>query len=113
MASSRRRRTRKPRRTKYKNEEKPVNLAFKSATSTDDSPESCSTESNSFDHVSSNGCSTPKGPRFQIPRILTCPPAPKKRRVLSDCSLKRVPIAFFAPPDIELFFLFALRDSVA
>ncbi|XP_059668912.1 cyclin-dependent protein kinase inhibitor SMR9-like [Cornus florida] len=58
----------------------------------------------------SPGCSTPKAQRFRIPEILTCPPAPKKRRIVSNCSLQRTPIAFFAPPDIELFFFFALRD---
>ncbi|KAF8395848.1 hypothetical protein HHK36_019802 [Tetracentron sinense] len=58
--------------------------------------------------MSTDGCSTPKGQRFRIPKILPCPPAPKKRRVASNCSSKRSPIAFFAPPDLELFF-FALR----
>ncbi|KAE8656683.1 putative heteroproteinous nuclear ribonucleoprotein [Hibiscus syriacus] len=56
-------------------------------------------------------CSTPKAKRFRIPEIDTCPPAPKKRRPLpSNCSLRRTPIAFFAPPDIELFFVCAFRD---
>ncbi|XVF04726.1 hypothetical protein REPUB_Repub05bG0109900 [Reevesia pubescens] len=55
-------------------------------------------------------CSTPKAQRFRIPEIDTCPPAPKKQRVLSNCSLQRTPIAFFAPPDLELFFFFALGD---
>ncbi|KAJ7964096.1 Cyclin-dependent protein kinase inhibitor SMR13 [Quillaja saponaria] len=59
---------------------------------------------------STSDCSTPKAQRFRIPEILTCPPAPKKQRVLSNCSLHRSPIAFFAPPDIELFFFFELRD---
>lgn len=58
--------------------------------------------------VISSGCSTPKGQRFQIPEILSCPRAPMKRRVLQNCSVRRGPIAFFAPPDIELFFLYAL-----
>ncbi|KAK6925628.1 hypothetical protein RJ641_007347 [Dillenia turbinata] len=48
--------------------------------------------------VSSNGCSTPKGKRFRIPEIGTCPPAPKKRRLVWTCSAERSPIAFFAPP---------------
>ncbi|GFZ13016.1 RNA-binding (RRM/RBD/RNP motifs) family protein [Actinidia rufa] len=60
-----------------------------------------------------SGCSTPRGHRFQIPEILTCPPAPKKRRALPNCSIRRTPIAFFAPPDIEHFFLFALRHIPA
>lgn len=64
---------------------------------------------------SGSGCSTPKAQRFRIPEIVTCPPAPKKQRVVSNCSsLQRNPssrpIAFFAPPDLELFFFFALRD---
>ncbi|XVE78897.1 hypothetical protein DITRI_Ditri14bG0015100 [Diplodiscus trichospermus] len=55
-------------------------------------------------------CSTPKAQRFRIPAMDTCPPAPKKQRVVSNCPLQRTPIAFFAPPDIELFFFFAHRD---
>lgn len=56
------------------------------------------------------GCSTPKAKKFRIPKILTCPPAPKKRRpAASNCSLRRNPISFFAPPDLELFF-FAVHD---
>ncbi|KAE8728372.1 CCAAT-binding transcription factor family protein [Hibiscus syriacus] len=65
------------------------------------------------DHISTttiNPCSTPKAPRFRIPEVDTCPLAPKKQRVLSNCSLQRTPIAFFAPPDLELFFFFAHRD---
>lgn len=64
-----------------------------------------------------NGCSTPKGQKFRIPEISTCPPAPKKRRLdesqspssASSFSVRRSPIAFFAPPDLELFFHRALR----
>lgn len=63
--------------------------------------------SNGAEFISS-GCSTPKGQRSRIPEILTCPRAPMKRRVVQNCSVRRGPIAFFAPPDIELFFLFAL-----
>lgn len=59
--------------------------------------------------TSTSGCSTPKAQRFRIPEILTCPPAPMKKRVFSNCRPSR-PIAFFAPPDLELFFLFELRD---
>ncbi|XP_042499907.1 cyclin-dependent protein kinase inhibitor SMR9-like [Macadamia integrifolia] len=57
-----------------------------------------------------SGCSTPKGQRFRIPDILSCPPAPKKRRVAPNWSSPRSPISFFSPPDLELFFFFALRD---
>lgn len=61
----------------------------------------------------SSGCCTPKGKRFRIPEMLACPPAPKKRRVIPDCLTKRSPIAFFAPPDIELFFFFAFGNISA
>lgn len=60
--------------------------------------------------ASPSPCSTPKAERFRIQEIKTCPPPPKKQRVLSNCLLQRTPIAFFAPPDLELFFFFALRD---
>ncbi|KAK7387211.1 hypothetical protein VNO78_27806 [Psophocarpus tetragonolobus] len=60
--------------------------------------------------VSNSPCSTPKGQKFRIPEISTCPPAPKKPRVLSNCSLRRSPHSFFAPPDLEHFFFVALRD---
>ncbi|XP_021894192.1 cyclin-dependent protein kinase inhibitor SMR9-like [Carica papaya] len=66
------------------------------------------------DVSSSNGCSTPKAQRFRIPAIDTCPPAPKKKRVISNCStLQRRPIAFFAPPDLELFFFFARIQNIS
>lgn len=69
---------------------------------------------NEGDHEADDVCSTPKAERFRIPAIETCPPAPKKRRVMTSCSLRRsAPIAFFAPPDIELFFYFALRGGVS
>ncbi|KAK9154894.1 hypothetical protein Sjap_002374 [Stephania japonica] len=64
-------------------------------------------------------CSTPKAERFQIPEIETCPPAPKKQRVLvsspyctlsSTTSSKR---SFFTSPDIELFFFFAMNNISA
>ncbi|CAL1409624.1 unnamed protein product [Linum trigynum] len=71
---------------------------------------------------SSSICSTPKGRRFRIPKINSCPPAPRKKQrdtdddalfsssQRSNCSsLQRRPIAFFAPPDLELFFFFARR----
>ncbi|EEF48903.1 cyclin-dependent protein kinase inhibitor SMR13 [Ricinus communis] len=63
------------------------------------------------DHISTTSpCSTPKAQKFRIPEIVTCPPAPKKQRMISNCSLQRRPIAFFAPPDIELFFFYARHD---
>ncbi|RDX69732.1 Cyclin-dependent protein kinase inhibitor SMR13, partial [Mucuna pruriens] len=66
-------------------------------------------EEDSNEDVCSSGCATPKAKRFRIPEVLTCPPAPKKRRVMPNCSSNRSPIAFFASPDIELFFFSALR----
>lgn len=64
--------------------------------------------------ASNSPCATPKAEKFRIPEITTCPPAPKKRRVLKRCSsLRRNPIAFFAPPDLELFFFVSLRDFSA
>ncbi|PON49262.1 hypothetical protein PanWU01x14_231370 [Parasponia andersonii] len=54
------------------------------------------------------GCSTPKAKRYKIPGLLSCPPPPKKRKVSPRSSSH---IAFFAPPDLELFFLFAFRKS--
>lgn len=59
----------------------------------------------------SGSCSTPKARRFRIPAIKTCPPAPKKQRVASKncCSQRRRHVAFFAHPDIELFFNLAFR----
>ncbi|KAK9939672.1 hypothetical protein M0R45_016361 [Rubus argutus] len=60
-------------------------------------------------HENTSPCSTPKAERFRIPEIVSCPPAPKKQRVNSNCLFRRTPIAFFAPPDLELFFYFANR----
>ncbi|GJZ63441.1 cyclin-dependent protein kinase inhibitor SMR13-like protein, partial [Tanacetum coccineum] len=73
------------------------------------SPVKLSSDNNSVvlkkvDEIISIGCTTPKAQKYQIPEILTCPPAPKKRRILTSCTLRRTPISFFDPPDIELFF---------
>lgn len=60
-----------------------------------------------------NGCSTPKGERFSIPQVSTCPPPPKKPKSLPNNFFNdhhRSPIPFFASPELELFFLGALRD---
>lgn len=65
-------------------------------------------EDNNIDNVmNSSGCCTPKAQRFRIPEMLACPAAPMKRRVNSSklSSKTRSSIAFFAPPDLELFFL--------
>lgn len=59
------------------------------------------------------GCTTPKSEKHKIPEIMTCPPAPKKPRVspsTSNCILQRRPISFFAHPDLDKFFMFAMRD---
>ncbi|KAK4763112.1 hypothetical protein SAY86_008880 [Trapa natans] len=63
------------------------------------------------DAETGGSCSTPKGRRFRIPAINTCPPAPKKQRVApKNCLLqKRRHVAFFAHPDIEIFFNIAFR----
>ncbi|KAG4982684.1 hypothetical protein JHK82_027539 [Glycine max] len=74
----------------------------------------------SEEDICSSVCSTPKGKRFRIPEVLKCPPAPKKRKITttttitSSCSskTKRSSIAFFASPDIELFFFSAIKSSV-
>ncbi|KAJ0232227.1 Cyclin-dependent protein kinase inhibitor SMR13 [Hirschfeldia incana] len=55
-----------------------------------------------------SGCCTPKSHKYRIPEMLTCPPAPKKQRVPQNCVLRRRQIIFFAPPEIELFFVKAL-----
>ncbi|KAK8550670.1 hypothetical protein V6N13_119183 [Hibiscus sabdariffa] len=84
------------------------------------SRELCS-EMDGLDHIHSEGvdymasaspCSTPKAQRFRIAENMDiCPPAPKKPRSLpSNYSLPTTPIAFFAPPDIEMFFFCAFRD---
>ncbi|KAF3529139.1 hypothetical protein DY000_02042186 [Brassica cretica] len=54
------------------------------------------------------GCYTPKAHKYRIPELLTCPPAPKKQRVPQNCVLRRRQIVFFAPPEIELFFVKAV-----
>ncbi|XWS56256.1 hypothetical protein CRYUN_Cryun09bG0070300 [Craigia yunnanensis] len=64
--------------------------------------------------VLQTGCSTPKGKRFRIPEILSCPPAPMKPRVAPKfLSRRSSAITFFAPPDIELFFFLAFQNVSA
>jgi len=72
-------------------------------------------EEDGSEGVCSSVCATPKAKRFRIPEVLTCPPAPKKRRalVIPNCSSNRSPVTFFASPDIELFFFSALRNVSA
>ncbi|XP_059281395.1 cyclin-dependent protein kinase inhibitor SMR13-like [Lycium ferocissimum] len=69
-------------------------------------------------NVSNDYYSTPKAEKFRIPDIKTCPPAPKKkRRILfsssssssaaaCNTSLKRSPISFFTPLDLDHLFHF-------
>ncbi|XP_050287058.1 cyclin-dependent protein kinase inhibitor SMR9-like [Quercus robur] len=116
--TTRRRPTRKPRRKYFKkklvqpkNQKASRSLPSNSSTTTSFNSKISDLTSEGVEvELTSSGCSTPKAQRFKIPEILTCPPAPKKQRVVSNCSLQRSPIAFFAPPDLELFFFFALRD---
>ncbi|THF98826.1 hypothetical protein TEA_001758 [Camellia sinensis var. sinensis] len=62
--------------------------------------------------VCGGGCCTPKAEKFRIPELLSCPPpAPKKLRLAPNCSLQTSPISFYASPDIDLFFLFALSNN--
>ncbi|KAG2687057.1 hypothetical protein I3760_09G035600 [Carya illinoinensis] len=72
-------------------------------------------ENSDQDIVAIKGFSTPKARRFRIPDISysSCPPAPKKRRVTSSYVSNRSPIAFYAPPDIELFFFLAFQNIPA
>ncbi|KAL5077276.1 hypothetical protein RYX36_016260 [Vicia faba] len=114
--SGRRTRTRQPRRTCCKKNKKQevikVNKALPSSCETKSLQESSKEEiSEVIDvSVSNSACSTPKGQKFRIPEISTCPPAPKKQRVVSNCSLRRSPLSFFVPPDLDNFFLVTLPD---
>lgn len=121
--TTRRRRTKQPRRTNFKKQQKQKHINSKkqeiptvlasncSSISSQDSSKEVDIDVPEVIDVSNNSaCSTPKGQKFKIPEISTCPPAPKKQRVLSNCSLRRSPLSFFAPPDLELFFYVALRD---
>ncbi|OWM67228.1 hypothetical protein CDL15_Pgr000680 [Punica granatum] len=54
--------------------------------------------------------STPKAQKYRIPKLLACPPAPMKRRVSLNCFPRKTPVTYFAPPDIDLFFLLAYRN---
>lgn len=111
--------TRKSRRTIYKkqkiqfhSEEAPaVCSPCTSSTKLSDSPPKIGGMDFGEMDTSNSPCATPKAQKFRIPEIKTCPPAPKKQRVLSSySSIRRTPITFFAPPDLELFFFVALRD---
>ncbi|XP_044483722.1 cyclin-dependent protein kinase inhibitor SMR13-like [Mangifera indica] len=110
-----RRTTQYKKKKKQKEKRKEVQKASSSSltivTSSDDVSKNNISDHHFDSSSSSSGCSTPRAERYRIPEIVTCPPAPKKQRVVSNCSsLQRTPIAFFAPPDLELFFFCALRD---
>ncbi|XP_022731158.1 cyclin-dependent protein kinase inhibitor SMR9-like [Durio zibethinus] len=114
-----RRKTSKPRRSRCKKKLVKPKISIQKTSELEGLPSNSSDHFSNIDGFDIEGvddvsatspCSTPKAERFRIPEIDTCPPAPKKQRVLSNCSLQRTPIAFFAPPDLELFFFFALRD---
>ncbi|KAK4767028.1 hypothetical protein SAY86_014779 [Trapa natans] len=57
-----------------------------------------------------SGCLTPRDHKFRIPELLVCPRAPMKRRGSPKCVPRTTPVKFFAPPDIDLFFLNAYRS---
>nr|POE49926.1 cyclin-dependent protein kinase inhibitor smr13 [Quercus suber] len=103
-------------RTRYKRKEEP-RMELHCGCNASNSVESWNINNgqdyNNGEDISVTVCSTPKAQRFRIPEMLSCPPAPKKRRVtssfVSDSNI-RSPIPFFAPPEIELFFFLALQN---
>ncbi|CAA7048485.1 unnamed protein product [Microthlaspi erraticum] len=106
------RRTAKGRRTRsnFKNPSPPCSINS-DVTSTTASPTSPSSTATSTSSIPASGCCTPNSKKSRIPDMLTCPPAPKKQRVAQNFALRRRQIAFFAPPDVELFFVFALGHN--
>lgn len=119
-------RTRQPRRTHFKKKQQQqsstptknqeiINKVLPSSCLSKTSQESSKEEKTEISEVidvsnnnNNSACSTPKGQKYRIPEISTCPPAPKKQRVVSNCSLRRSPLSFFVPPDLEHFFLVTL-----
>lgn len=118
-------RTRQPRKAHFKNKKQQsstrskkqeiINNVLPSSCLSKTSQESSKEEKTEISEVidvsnnnSNSACSTPKGQKYRIPEISTCPPAPKKQRVVSNCSLRRSPLSFFVPPDLEHFFLVTL-----
>ncbi|ESQ30348.1 hypothetical protein EUTSA_v10011876mg [Eutrema salsugineum] len=98
------------RRGRIKNPSSPCSInsdVTSTSSSTSISPTATSTSP-----IPASGCCTPKSKKSRIPEMLTCPPAPKKPRVAQNCGLSRRQIAFFAPPDVELFFVFALGQQI-
>lgn len=113
MSPSCRRKTKGTRRSSSRTNKHCLRSRNSSAVSPAISPAKTSNGDNDAENLNSSCnsiCSTPKAERCRIPEITTCPPAPKKRRTrAATCSLRRTPLVFFAPPDIELFFYLALR----
>ena len=109
-STSSRTRTRKQRRTQSKKKKQPQQSKNQELSISAVNNDISKMEDINPDEVITSDCSTPKAERFRIPEILTCPPAPKKPRVVSNCSLLRSPISFYAPPELELFFFSTLRD---
>ncbi|KAH7532462.1 cyclin-dependent protein kinase inhibitor SMR6 [Ziziphus jujuba] len=70
---------------------KPVNTKPRKESEDDGDEEPCST--------------TPTAKEARIPEILTCPPAPRKRRTSSRCSNFNGVREFFTPPDLETVFI--------
>ncbi|CAN4118577.1 unnamed protein product [Withania somnifera] len=62
-------------------------------------------------------CTTPKGKSFQIPESLSCPPAPKKRRMegATKCLSKRIKLSddalIFSPTDVQVIWFHAFRKN--
>lgn len=103
-----------------KQQKKKSSMVYDATTPTSSATKEIKGEDLNEEDICSSVCSTPKGKRFRIPEVLKCPPAPKKRKITttttitSSCSskTKRSSIAFFASPDIELFFFSAIKSSV-
>lgn len=106
--------TRRRRRSNFKKPTHPgsINSDITSRTTTSSSTTSTSSTATSSSSIPASGCCTPKSEKSRIPEMLTCPPAPKKQKVAQNCALRRRQIAFFAPPDVELFFVFSLGQQI-
>ncbi|KAF8090790.1 hypothetical protein N665_0467s0019 [Sinapis alba] len=98
------------RRKRIKNPTSPCSINS-DVTSTSSST-SISSTATSTSTIPSSGCCTPISKKSRIPEMLTCPPAPKKQRVTQNFASGRRQISFFAPPDVELFFLVAHGQQI-
>lgn len=102
--------TRRRKRSHLKNPSPPCSI-YSDVTSTSSSPTS-PTSTATPSSIPESGCCTPKSEKSRIPEMMTCPPAPKKQKMAQNCALRRRQIAFFAPPDVEMFFVFALGQQI-